>query len=106
MHYRQNMNFVRSLQNPDSRLHRLIRYLQEMGPSAKMDILRDVFGIEVTYLRWPHTLTDHKTHSWGSTLFSLGVVNGFLTKTRKGNITLWSVGPNWDNDSQADGSKS
>lgn len=76
------LNFSQSVGNPNSRLARVHEYLRVNGPRTKREILRDVFG---------RTIDPTTFRGWGSTFFSLGVRYGVFHKTRRGNVTFWSV---------------
>lgn len=80
------MNFARSVNDPTSRIARLINYLRQVGEADKNQILRVVFKIG----------TDgyEGKRGWGCFLFSLGTKCGFLSQRRVGNKVMWSVGPN------------
>lgn len=83
------LNFKQSVDNPMSRLRRVLKYLDIAGPSTKREILRDVFGYtdkEMTpsFVRGQHSI-----------FFSLCVVKGYLKWERRGNKILWSLGPNY-----------
>lgn len=79
------LNFSRSVGNPNSRIERIREYLRVNGPSTKKDILYYVFGKNIG--RYPNGVT----RGWGAYVFGLGVKCGYLTKTRKGGTTYWSL---------------
>ena len=77
------LNFSRSVGVPTSRLERVRTYLRTVGPKSKRDILADVFGLK--------DLTQVAVRGYHAYVFTLGVKQGFFTKERKGNVTLWNV---------------
>lgn len=92
------LNFSRSVGNPNSRLERVRKYLRENGSRTKAEILREVFGKNITenpqYVMkgsWYYPKNNEVTRGWGSYLFTYGVHHGFFRKERKGNTVLWSV---------------
>ena len=85
------LNFSRSLNNPKSRLCRVLSYLSVKGEATKGEILRDVFGktLDNTTM-YPHRTKDMVTSGWGTYLFNYGVRHGFFKKVRRGNMWYWS----------------
>jgi hypothetical protein len=81
------MTFSRSVNNPNSRLNRVRKYLHEVGSATKREILRDVFGFKEEDLN-PTTV-----RGWGSIFFGLGVRHKYFTNTRVGRTTYWSLHP-------------
>jgi hypothetical protein len=78
------MNFRNSVKNHNSRLIRMLTYIEsqrQMGNLnvTKIDILRDVFG-KVNVCR-----------GWGNYLFSLSLKIGFTKMVRKGNKVFYRI---------------
>jgi hypothetical protein len=84
------MNLTKSIGNPKSRFERIRYYLFVNGPRTKREILRDVFGKEV-YTDRNSYRPDRVSMGWASYVFNLAVKNHLFHKTRKGNVTYWSI---------------
>ena len=98
MFYAPNgMNLSKSVTNPTSRLSRVRSYLHTNGPRTKRDILHDVFGktigvnrFEYINGKWQTFTPNIVTRGWASYVFTLAIRYGYITKTRKGNVVLYS----------------
>lgn len=86
------MNFSKSVDNPNSRLNRVRKYLHEVGSATKREILRDVFGFK------DEELTNDTVRGWGSMFFCLGVHHKYFTNSRNGREVRWSLHPEELND--------
>jgi hypothetical protein len=90
------MNFTKSVKNPNSRIARLVRYLNENGPTSKRKILAELFDREMRdntpYVPNSNTVT----RGWGWYMWSLGLHYDIIRKTRVGNRVLYSVGVNYN----------
>lgn len=75
------LNFRNSVNNPSSRLYRMLRYIADrqrmLLPTTRNDILRDVFNV------------DSRARGWASIFFSLAKKCGFIRHQRQGNAVFY-----------------
>jgi len=84
--HRNGLDFSKSINDPGSRLARVIRYLRSSPvPVSRKTILRDVFGIKVN---------GDKNRSWSTQFFSGMVYAGMIEKYGRGNATKYGEGKN------------
>lgn len=97
------MNLRKSIENPKSRLSRIVNYIRQNGASEKRTIFRDLWGkeiVEKSEQYWnPSTYrhdipTNKVTRSWGCYVWNLAVESKILVKTRKDRRVFYSLGEN------------
>jgi hypothetical protein len=102
------LDLTLSVNRPNSRLCRVLRFLRDNGPSTKLQILTALYPGKAFSLNgnpvWHNvpgggvvtgpSYNTYATRSYQSAMFMVAVADGFLSWRRVGNKVLWNRGPN------------
>lgn len=96
------MNLRKSVDDPNSRLSRIVNYIRQNGMSEKKTIFRDVFGKTIvkdvpsrfnpSTGKWEPS--EFVGRNWGTYVWNLAVSGRVLVKIRKGNRVFYDLGVN------------
>jgi len=103
--YYNGMNFVKSVNDPTSRLARTLKYIRDEFRKRNYDITkRDIIekcwgknidertGTQLINGQWKYWTYD-TSRGYGSSFFSTAIKCGFLRKSRHGNKVYYGWGP-------------
>lgn len=79
------LNFARCIHKPTSRIARVVRYLKDCDNAGIQPTRKEIISKALG--------RDNVHPSWGTYVFTFGVKNGFLTKTRVGKTYVYGMGP-------------
>lgn len=81
------VTFEKSVNNPNSRLNRIVQYISNYGPSTRKDMLRNIFNV--------YNSPSRRRHADGhSSVFWAGMIRvGFIVPRRVGRTVVYDLGP-------------
>jgi hypothetical protein len=76
------LNFSQCIHNPESRIARIVRYINKNGHApTRRELIVNALGKQ------------NAGRGWGTYVFGYGIKNGFLTKQRVGKTFVYGLGP-------------